>query len=180
MVPQVATTARAQIFKRVILDDGMKALAENEPGSSKQSKKERDQFEDLFTRPSEPWIFEPEEHKWRHDDDADAVAQPPSEPNRRVARRLGQASQNKSCAADGSADCSADHTGEKDEFENILRVFKSFSACGKTSDKVRADEGFKRIASGDTERSEDSSGGCEIDQEGSSEDSGPDAVAKQQ
>lgn len=52
---------KAEIFERIIFYDRVKAIAENKPGSGKESEKQKNKFEDLLAGPLEAVIFDPEQ-----------------------------------------------------------------------------------------------------------------------
>src|ERR1700692_4469012 len=76
----------AQIFEWIIFHDGVKTVAKDEPSGGEESKEKKDEFENLFAGPLKIGIFDPQQDKRRNDKRADAVAQPPSNPDREIVR----------------------------------------------------------------------------------------------
>ena len=65
-------------------------------------------------------ILKPKQDKRCDDDSANAVAEPPGNPDGRVMRPICESSHNKSYGANRGADRGTNHAGEENESEDVL------------------------------------------------------------
>lgn len=89
-----------------------------------------------------------------------------------------QAAQDESSASDGGTNSAAHDAGKESEFKNVLGSLEGVAAAGEASNKVAGSDSLERISRGDGERSNNGAGRGEVDEECSSENSGPDAVTE--
>src|SRR5574341_79321 len=128
------------------------------------------------------WIRlrQPNHQQWGNDQSADRVAEPPRDPDGRIAIPWSETAQGQAGDADGGTNDCAQNRREQDKLENVPGSFKSFCALGKAVDRPSSQQRLDCIAGCDRE------GGChrpldgDVHQKGAKKNSRPNSISAEE